>query len=216
MMQSGWHGAPSWARFRELDNRIADSSLCMPDGSVLVAHQELFAACKGVPYELKEILCAVHDEIWGQTSKFFWNCAPCLDHVDLLAWQKTLGAIPTCSLNSSMKRRELKPVLSTTSAILAVAGLARNFPTAYSTTGCPSNMPAARLRSATSTARSFSAEVGAASTRSRSSPASRPHKSSKPTCWLCNSWLGNFRKGTAPAGRNDTPTTQVCSSVSIA
>src|SRR6266849_3157146 len=60
---------------------------------------------------------------------------------NLLTRQKTFGAIPTCSLNNSMKRRELKPVLSTTSAILAVAGLARNFPTAYSTTGSPSNVP---------------------------------------------------------------------------
>src|SRR5216683_2978827 len=59
----------------------------------------------------------------------------------------------------------------------------------------PSNMPAARSRSATSTTRSFSAEVGAASTRSRSSPASRPHKSSNPTCWLCSSSLGD-RKST--------------------
>jgi hypothetical protein len=53
------------ARFRELDNRIANSGLCTPDGSVLVAHQELFAGSKGVPYELKEVICAVYDEIWG-------------------------------------------------------------------------------------------------------------------------------------------------------
>src|SRR5216683_2978829 len=68
---------------------------------------------------------------------------------NLLTRQKTFGAIPTCSLNNSMKRRELKPVLSTTSAILAVAGLARNFPTAYSTTGshptCPRLVQEARL-----------------------------------------------------------------------
>src|SRR5438128_2418701 len=115
-----------------------------------------------------------------------------------------------------MKRRELKPVLFATSAIFEVPGWAKKFSTAYSTTGCPSSMPAARSSSATSTTLSFSAGVGAARTRSRSSLARRPHRSSSPTCWLCSSSLGSFRKGTAPAGRSDMPTTQVCSSVSIA
>lgn len=93
---------------------------------------------------------------------------------NLLTRQKSFGAIPTCCLKSSMKRRELKPVLFATSAIFEVAGWAKKFSTAYSTTGCPSNMPAARSSSATSTTRNFSAGVGAARTRSRSSLARRP------------------------------------------
>ncbi len=48
-------------------------------------------------------------------------------------------------------------------ATFEVAGRAKNFSTAYSTTGCPSNMPTARSSSTTSTTRSFFAGVGAES-----------------------------------------------------
>jgi hypothetical protein len=58
--------------------------------------KKFLAASKSVPNELKEVLRAVDDEIWSQTSKSFWNCALCFGHVVLLA-ELLSGRILPCS-----------------------------------------------------------------------------------------------------------------------
>src|SRR5689334_1773976 len=68
----------------------------MLDVSGCVRRHELLGGCKGVLDELKEVLCAVYDEVGSQTPKSFWNCALCFGHVVLLAGLQSARILP-CS-----------------------------------------------------------------------------------------------------------------------
>src|SRR5258708_801036 len=84
IVQSGWHRVPSRAGVSELDDRVADPRLAMLDVSCCIKRHEPLAGCKCVLDELKEVLCAVYDEIGSQTPKSFRNCSLCFGHLVLL------------------------------------------------------------------------------------------------------------------------------------